>query len=74
MNICKLFGHKVKYYDDRYPICERCDAHGYYDADQYEMKWHSFAYRAWWWLWGLPRRIQQWVNRLFSQELDEIPF
>jgi len=73
MNVCKVFGHKVKHYDDRYPICERCGAHGYYDAEQYEWKWHSFAFRALWRLRGFPRRLKQAIGDKFKP-IDEIPF
>jgi len=74
MNVCKVFGHKVKHYDDRYPICERCGAHGYYDAEQYEWKWHSFAFRAWWWLCYLPGRLKRAAQKLVEPRIDEIPF
>ena len=46
MNLCKLIGHKVKFYDGPYPICERCGSHAYYDNYDFYFAWHFvFSYR-----------------------------
>ena len=76
MNLCKLLGHKVKSYDDQYPVCARCGAHGYYDSHDFDPGFVWWPCRLWWWVCDLPRKIheirERWEQR--GQWKDEIPF
>ena len=72
--LCKLLGHKVRFYDDRYPVCSRCGAHGYYDDAVFSDEWHWLLVRLYWWLCSLPWKLSDWQRRHTAEEDGEIPF
>lgn len=78
INLCKLFGHSVRSYDDGHPICHRCGAHGYWDNYDFYLEWHYWPYRLIVYLETLPDRIRHWqmcrrIKRGNTSD-DEIPF
>ena len=74
MNLCKLIGHKVKFYDGPYPICERCGSHAYYDNYDFYFAWHYWPYRLFFHIVYLPSTIKRWWKYRKPMNEDDIPF
>ena len=72
--LCKLLGHEVRSYDDRYPVCSRCGAHGYYNDEAFSDKWHWLFIRLYWWLCSLFRKLTEWQIQHTVGKDEDIPF
>lgn len=81
MDKCKLLGHKVEFWDNGYPICDRCGAHGAYENGEWDNEWYYPPLRIIWWVryvfgYSIPSKIRMilYSIRLMFLGEDEIPF